>query len=239
MSKRLSAFSHYLTASRSIHYSLLLTLPLLLIYEWGIFFAFRSQHYEMRNSGEVLLRSVLDYLGLSDPQIMGGVLFVLFLVIMIRGYLTERNPGYQANTFLIMLLEAPAWGVVLYVLLEGFSRLPLQLLTLNEKFINIHLALGAGIFEELIFRMVLIGGLMVFLKLITDRRGVRLESLAILLAAVGFAAFHLIVESFYVPLFMQRVLGGIFLGYVFQYRGYGIAVFTHVTYNLLVLSESW
>jgi len=239
MARKVSVLKQYHQSSRSLHYSLILTLPALAIYELGVFLLFRDSFFELRNSGELLLRSLFQSLGLSDPMIISAVLALLFLIIMIRGYRIEKKPGIHADYIIYMLLESMAWGGMLYVALQFFARLPLQILSMEETLSNLNLAIGAGIFEELIFRMIIIGALLVILD-----RGLHLPEkisvpTAILLAAIIFAAFHLFMEPFSPAIFAQRVFGGILLGVLYYTRGYGISVYAHIVYNFLILAESW
>jgi len=239
MAKRVSELQQYINSSQSIHYSLLLTLPILAIYEFGIIFLFRNSFFELRNSGEILIRSFFTSIHLTNPYLISAILLGSFLIVMIRGYRIEKRPGIHANYFIYMLIESMVWGTILYFLLQFFTRLPFQMIKLEDKIANLNLALGAGIFEEFIFRLVIIGVCLVILQ-----RGFALSrtwsiSLAIFFSAVVFAGFHLFMEAFYLPIFMQRIFGGVILGILFHYRGYGISVYTHVIYNFLILAETW
>lgn len=104
---------------------------------------------------------------------------------------------------------------------------------------NINLAIGAGIFEELIFRMVIIGALFVVFESGLRQAETVSGFMAILLSSLIFAAFHLFTEPFTVPVFAQRIVGGMFLGVLYSYRGYGISVYTHIIFNFLILAETW
>ncbi len=239
MAKKVSALSQYLNSSKSFHYSLILTLPVLAIYEFGILLLFKDSFFELRNTGEILLRSFFEYLGLNNPIIVSSILLVLFIVIMVRGYKIEKKPGIHANYFIYMLLESMLWGSLVFICLQLFTQLPLQIVTMQEKLLNVNLAIGAGIFEELIFRLVLIGSILIILD-----RGIALDRrvsvpLAILLSAIVFASFHLFMEVYSFPVFSQRVFGGILLGTLFYLRGYGISVYAHIIYNILILAYSW
>ncbi len=238
-SRKVSPFQQYLNSSKTIHYSLILTLPLLAIYEFGVLILFRESFFELRNSGEILLRSLFQNLGLIDPYIVSAILLGLFLIVMIRGYQVEKKPGIQANYFIYMLIESMLWGSILFIALQLFTQLPLQIITFEDKLANMNLAIGAGIFEELIFRMIIISALMVVLT-----RGLAIPSGwaapgAIILAAGIFAAFHLFMEVYSLPVFSQRVFGGILLGVLYRFRGYGISVYTHIIYNFLILAGTW
>ncbi|MCF6238020.1 MAG: CPBP family intramembrane metalloprotease [Candidatus Marinimicrobia bacterium] len=239
MPKILSPLQQYLSSSRTIHYSLILTLPLVAIYEIGILIIFRDSFFELRNSGEILVRNLFTYLGLTDPSIISGLLVTIFLVVMIRGYQIEKKPGLQANFFIYMLLESMLWGGLLYVVMQLFTRLPLQIISFEDKLANLNLALGAGIFEELIFRMIVISALLVVLE-----QGLSIPegwsiSFAIFISAGIFAAFHLLMEPYSLPIFAQRVFAGILLGILYRYRGYGVNVYAHVVYNILILAGTW
>lgn len=239
MAKTISPFNHYLNSSKTIHYGLILTLPLLAIYEFGIHVLFHENFFELRNSGEILLRSLFEYFGLTEPTIISGILVGIFLLVMVRGYRIERKPGLHANFFIYMLMESMLWGSMLFVAMQAFTQIPLQLITFEDKLATMNLAIGAGIFEELIFRVIVMSALIVIME-----RGLSVSrkwavGLAILFSAGIFAAFHLLMESYSLPIFSQRVFGGLLLGTLYRYRGYGISVYAHVVYNFIVLAGSW
>ncbi len=239
MAKKASSLHQYLNSSRTIHYSLIVTLPVLVIYEIGILILFRDSFFEMRNTGEILLRNLFESLHLTNPYAVSGILLGCFIAVMWRGYHIEKRPGIRANYIVYMLLESMFWASILFVSMHLFSQLPLQISSIEDKVSNMNLALGAGIFEELIFRLVLIGAILVILQ-----RGLSFEPIvavpiAIFSAACIFAAFHLFTEMYYFPVFTQRVFGGILLGSLFYLRGYGISVYAHIVYNILILAETW
>jgi len=239
MAKKVSVLQQYLNSSKSLHYSLILTLPALAIYELGILILFKGSFFELRNSGEILIRSFFDTLGLTNPIIVSAILLGLFAIVMIRGYKIEKKPGLHANYIVYMLLESMLWGSLIFIALQLFTQLPLQLITMEEKLSNINLAIGAGIFEELIFRLVVIGAILVILQRgIGFGPGVAIPA-AIFISAIIFAGFHLFMEVYSFPIFSQRVVGGILLGSLYYTRGYGISVYAHIIYNFLILADSW
>jgi len=239
MAKKVSVLQQYLNSSKSLHYSLILTLPALAIYELGILILFKGSFFELRNSGEILIRSFFDTLGLTNPIIVSAILLCLFAIIMIRGYKLEKKPGLHANYIVYMLLESMLWGSLIFIALQLFTQLPLQLITMEEKLSNINLAIGAGIFEELIFRLVVIAAILIILQ-----RGIGLGPWVVIpsgifISAIIFAGFHLFMEVYSFPIFSQRVVGGILLGSLYYTRGYGISVYAHIIYNFLILADSW
>ena len=239
MTRKVSLFRQYLNSSRSIHYSLILVLPILAIYEFGIFILFRDSFFEMRNTGEVMLRNFFTVINLNNPYIISVILLIIFIGVMIRGYRIEKKPGVHANFLIYMMIESMLWGAVLYISLFMFSEIPLQLITLQDKLANMNLAIGAGIFEELVFRVVIITALVTI-----HHRGLGFSEssagiFSIIIAAVIFAGFHLFMEPFTVSVFSQRIIGGVFLGTLYTFRGYGISVYSHIIYNFLILADTW
>jgi len=88
-------------------------------------------------------------------------------------------------------------------------------------------SVGAGIYEEFIFRLLFVGlGLLVFSKLLGLRRD-WVAVAAVVVSAVLFSLYHLPTDRavFY-------VLAGIYLGSLYLFRGYGIAVGAHAAYNI-------
>ena len=98
--------------------------------------------------------------------------------------------------------------------------------------------MGAGVYEELVFRLALIGGGALLLRkvFLWNRR----FSVAVMLviSSLLFAAAHHVgplgepVESYS---FLYRAVCGLLLGLVFLGRGLGVAAWTHSLYNALVM----
>jgi membrane protease YdiL (CAAX protease family) len=96
--------------------------------------------------------------------------------------------------------------------------------------------LGAGIYEELLFRLILLNlgiGLLAWMR--AGRRASVIGG--IVLTSVLFSAAHYIGPSgdpFRWLTFLFRFLAGVFFAVLFRYRGFGIAVGTHAFYDVLV-----
>src|SRR6185503_11891098 len=93
-------------------------------------------------------------------------------------------------------------------------------------------ALGAGVHEELVFRLGLLGGCV---SLLRERRGA--FPIALVISSLLFAgAHHLGVhgEPFTAHAFAFRALAGAAFGAIFWYRSLAHAVYAHVLYDLVV-----
>ena len=104
-------------------------------------------------------------------------------------------------------------------------------------------SLGAGIFEELVFRL----GLVSLLALLFHRIGSTFAMprevsalAAIVVAALLFAWFHHLPpasEPFHLNAFLFRSAAGLILGTLFVLRGIGVAVYTHAMYDVVFYLE--
>jgi len=98
--------------------------------------------------------------------------------------------------------------------------------------------IGAGVYEELVFRLVFISLVLVIGSDVFggDRRIVGV--VAILLSAVLFAAHHhypIGAEAFAWVRFMFRTVAGVYLSTIFWYRGYASAAGCHAAYNAVLV----
>lgn len=101
------------------------------------------------------------------------------------------------------------------------------------------LGIGAGIYEELVFRLLLVT--LIFL-IGVDLLGLPAKMVAvvgIVLSALVFSAHHhppLGIEPFALGRFVFRSLAGLYLAVIFWYRGYGPAAGCHAAYNIVLVS---
>ncbi|MEC7195477.1 MAG: CPBP family intramembrane glutamic endopeptidase [Planctomycetota bacterium] len=100
------------------------------------------------------------------------------------------------------------------------------------------LAFSAGLYEELVFRLLLIeAGAHVSITFLGMSRTNAMPYL-IGLSGVLFACYHApLLEGFDVTGLMVYTFGGIWLAVLYRYRGLAIAVLTHVFYDILVLAQ--
>jgi membrane protease YdiL (CAAX protease family) len=103
---------------------------------------------------------------------------------------------------------------------------------------RLSMALGAGVYEELVFRMAIMGGLHMLLADVAGWRGPRAWVIAMLASALLFALYHPLrmsdgsVDAWK---FAFLMLGGCWFGTLFHWRGFGIAAGTHAAYDVAVL----
>ncbi len=101
--------------------------------------------------------------------------------------------------------------------------------------------LGAGVYEETLFRLILVPLLWKALRLLQAPQ-VLASTLAVTGSALLFALAHHAGtpgETFTWFAFVFRWMAGVFFAWVFVLRGFGIAVGTHTLYDILVGWIAW
>lgn len=114
----------------------------------------------------------------------------------------------------------------------------------HPVFRNIITGIGAGIYEELVFRLILISAFMIFFETIIGLGRNTSAVVSIILSALLFSLHHHIIimdghivlrEPFTVARFMFRSIAGVYFGVVFAVRGFGIAAGTHAFYDIIAV----
>jgi len=96
-------------------------------------------------------------------------------------------------------------------------------------------SVGAGIYEELLFRLVLVGGLVLLAEHVFRLEAPGSAVAAVLVAAALFAGAHTVgaPQAFTWPSFLFRTAAGVYLSALFALRGFGITAGVHIVFNLL------
>lgn len=236
----------YWRASRAPRYSLLFALPLLLAYE-GLAAALPVRETGgVRNGADVLLKSLFVLVaGSRGPLIFGVLLLALGGWIVWRD-IAAHGPVRRRWIFGAMLGEsvllALVFGVVVGTitarLLGVFGALTMAQVAQPDGLTRLMVSLGAGLYEELLFRVILVSAL--------DWGGRRLLGWspwaagagATLLGAAIFSAFHYVGpygDAFQLQSFVFRMIGGVFFSGLYLLRGFGVDAWTHALYDVFLL----
>lgn len=235
----------YLDTTRTHTYSLLFALPLLVLYELGAVLIADGRGGGMRNGADVLLRTLLAAGGLQGTLAFTAALAIGAAVIVAVERRNKKVP-LRADYFLGMLGESAAYALLFGVVVAAATQLLLGSMVrlaadgdiTNMPLLDgIVLSLGAGIYEELLFRVILTGGLFALLLAAGVRR--RTAGLvAIVVSAFIFSAFHYVGPYAY-PLelnsFTFRMLAGLAFSALYMARGFGVAAWTHALYDVFLV----
>jgi Type II CAAX prenyl endopeptidase Rce1-like len=244
-----SSVSNYLRISRAPRYSLTFALPLLLLYELLAFSLSGHEFAGVRNGADVLLKSLFLALGGQDGLIVFGA-----LLVGIGGWLVWRDwSGRRVDprVFGIMAFES-----VLYALVFGMVASTLTTLLLPGLAIPAHasvlalhsemqwslltqlmISLGAGIYEELLFRVLLVTGLAWVMGRILRLGPAAAGVSAALTGALIFSAFHYIGpygDDLQLASFAFRAVAGLLFSGLYLLRGFGITAWTHALYDVFL-----
>jgi hypothetical protein len=236
----------YFSSVREPRHSLLFVLPLLLAYEGLAFLLGQSGQAGVRNGADVLLKSLFTAVG-GRYGLHGFALLLLGtgLVLVIRDI--RRKGAPSARVFGGMAIESVIYALVLGVvasyltsfLLTGRLAIvqgddPLVQFSLP---VQLMISLGAGIYEELLFRVLLVAALA---ALAHKGFGWRLLPAGVFAAVVGalvFSAFHYIGpygDPWRVETFTFRAIAGLLFSGLYLTRGFGIAAWSHALYDVFL-----
>jgi hypothetical protein len=224
--------------------------PLLLVYELGVVWIGGPRSEAWRTGADAWMRQGLATLGLTDHWFPP---LCLALALLAWQALAAREWRFSP----VVLLGMAAESFVLAVALVGLSRLvdlgfeelergsPSLLgagLRENDRPLALLIGfLGAGVYEEALFRLLLVPVFFGILRLLQTPT-VLASTLAVTASALLFSLAHhagMPGESFTWFAFIFRWLAGVYFAWVFVLRGFGVAVGTHTAYDILVGAVGW
>jgi len=231
-------FIIYLRYTSSPFYSFLFTLPLFIIYEIGLFLSMSDNVTYFRNGADALMRQMLSTFGISGLFWIGGIFCFAYIALYFVQKYSWEEYEIKSSYFVSMVLESIFWSYLLFLLM---SNMHLILMTPSgyEVLQNVTLAVGAGIYEEILFRVILIFLFNYIFALVFQFEYYFKNAVSIILASVCFSLFHFIGDfgdHYSFNIFMVRFLAGIYLGILYFFRGFGITAWTHSLYDLIVLT---
>lgn len=224
---------------RNLLTSLVLVFPLLLVYQLGVLFTL-----PMLNGADFVTTFLFRQLALTRLQYLGFVGGGVLLFAIAVGIL-QRKQRFNASVIAPVLLESTIYAltmgsliVLLMTKVLGISPRLAVGLEQQGMLSRLVMSIGAGVYEETVFRLGLLTGLTVlFDKVMGLGRWVAVLG-AFLLSSAAFSAMHHIPpygEPFGLGVFTFRCLAGVFFGLLFSLRGFAVAVYTHALYDIYVL----
>lgn len=235
--------AQYFQSSRQSRYSLTFALPLLLLYEGLAALLSDSAMSGVRNGADVLLKTMFVSMGGRwGITLFGVVLFGWGLALVLRDF--RRHPGTLVpGIFGGMLAESLVYAAVFGSVVANLTSLllsgPLAVLQGGtfETFplgTQLVVSLGAGLYEELLFRVLLVSGLLALGTALGWKRWLNV-TVAILGSALIFSGFHYVGpygDALELPSFTFRAIAGVLLSGLYVSRGFGITAWTHALYDV-------
>ena len=235
----------YWQLARAPRYSLLFALPLLLLYEVLAFALTHDAFLGVRNGADVILKSAFVWLGGRHGVVVFGL-----LLLGVGGWLVvrdlRRGATIEPKVYLGMLAESFGWALVFGWVAGSLTSLLLRGVPLAlglagagmDAPTQLMISLGAGLYEELLFRVLLVAGLAWLARRAFKWKPFAAGAFATVLGALVFSAFHYIGplgDRLTLASFTFRAIAGLLFSALYLTRGFGITAWTHALYDVMLV----
>ena len=225
----------YYSQSRRLSNSFIFILPLLVIYEIGI--ALHGSH--IKNSADVMVKTPFVFFGRNGSLIFNLMVTIAFFVAIIK---LERKGDLNLKIYLLMFFESLVYaiflGPVVVQLVSYVLPYVLAAPISSGQGIQLILSIGAGVYEEIVFRLFLLTVLVFLLNKIFRFNKTIVAILSIIIGSALFSGIHYVgslSDTFTSASFAFRFLAGAILSAIYLFRGLGIAVYTHALYDVMLV----
>lgn len=238
--------SYWVASTRPLHLAVFLV-PLIVFFEIGTnLWLSDAAHSTIQTIRAHSL--LLDFF--QEFGVVGRILpGVTILTVLLVWHVMLKDPWRVRPVVpFAMAAEALVWTVPLVVAVAivrqvGGAVVPAlaadagQTLAALSTGGKVTISIGAGLYEELLFRMIgvtLLHALLVDLVRLPERWG---TGLAVLISAAAFAAYHDVAAGGQIDLVKAACLfvAGAYFGVVYVIRGFGVVVGVHALYDVIVL----
>ena len=237
----------YFDLTKTATYGFLSALPLIILYEALIIFTNQGREGQIRISSEVFLRQWTQYIEGPTLLILGGVLILIGVGIVL--YERKKKIKIRPLYFAGIVIESSMYAVIVAILVSqlitfiipGIAAISVAAgLQVEDQDLltKIALSIGAGIYEELLFRVILVGGLFAVLNILFRKTAAYF--IAAIIGALLFSAIHYmgsLGDPFALDSFLFRFFFGLALNALYLLRGFGVAAWTHALYDIMVVTD--
>jgi len=226
--------------SRNLLTNLILIFPLLIVYQLGVLLT-----YPLLNGADFVTVLLFGKLGFTQPQYLMFVLVVTvgFLIAVVS--LRRRHQPFQPRIIVPIVLESTIYALtmgslIVLLMTKVFGINPRLAAGIEHEGIlaRVVMSLGAGVYEELVFRLGLLGGIAALCQKVLRWGRWPSGAIALVISSFLFSAAHHVPpygDPLRMDVFTFRVLAGMFFGALFWMRGLAVAVYTHAFYDVYVL----
>jgi CAAX prenyl protease-like protein len=220
--------------------SLVLVFPLFLIYQVGVLFTL-----PVLNGADFLTVFLFHNLGLSAGAYLAYT-FAVTVAFAVGVALLRRRQKFDPRLIVPVFVESAIYALtmgslIVFVMtrvLHVSPRLAGGVIASQGLGTRFVMSLGAGVWEEAIFRLGIMTGVALLLERVLGLGRWVAVTLALLASSFLFSAMHHIPpygDPLQLGVFVFRVLAGCFFGLIYWFRGFAIAVYTHALYDVYVL----
>lgn len=226
----------YLERSQNPLTCLLFLLPLLVAYEVGthLFVTDVRHHTEQRILAFQFMQMFFHWFGASGKYLPPAA-----IVAVLVSWHVARKDSWELDfaTAGLIALESVAWSLPLRVF-DALANQYVPLMATTGKVPSLLvLSIGAGIYEEVVFRLALF--VLLTILLVDVLRLPRKPALLLMVvsSALAFAGYHYLgSEPFQWRTFAFRTGAGVYFSFLFFWRGFGVTAGSHAAYDILAVS---
>jgi hypothetical protein len=238
----------YWNASSAPRYSLIFALPLFLLYEALAAGLSGGPGANVRNAADVALKTPFLILAGGRGSLAFFATAIAVCVYFVGRDMMRNRERLNARIFSLMLGESAVLALLLGVVVGTLTQRLLGMSLVAQEGVGplaslgagtrLMLALGAGLYEELLFRVLLVGGMAAGFRWVLGGQRVAAGVTAAVIGAVIFSAFHYVGEygdPFEIASFTYRAIAGLVFSALYLTRGFGITAWTHALYDVYVM----
>jgi membrane protease YdiL (CAAX protease family) len=224
---------NYLERSELPLTSLLFLMPLLILYELG------TRWYLSDPAGVTeqirafsLMQQFFEIFGATARHLPP----VAVIVLLLSWHIARNDPWkLYPKTCIAMAVESCAMAIPLIII--GYAVMnymqSINLMATDSTRGQLVLGIGAGIYEELVFRLIAFTALSFLLRDLLHLPKIASAVGMVVISALLFSGYHYLGgERFALPSFAFRTVAGLYLGGMFLTRGFGITVGAHACYDI-------
>ncbi|MEI8195780.1 MAG: CPBP family intramembrane glutamic endopeptidase [Phycisphaerae bacterium] len=164
------------------------------------------------------------------------------IAILLAWHLARQDPwDFEPKLYFGMALESILWAIPVFVIGLAIQQRAAAGVAGGGGHLSwqsaVVISVGAGVYEELIFRLITITLLNLILVDIFEFKIAHAIPIIILVSAILFAAYHKLGDNPVSPSYFLFLMAfGVYSAGIFIFRGFGIAVGMHALYDLIVVA---
>lgn len=238
--RSLSPVRQYFQQSKAARTAAVAVMPLFIAYQVGILV-----------TGGV--RNGVDFITDALNVVMGGnmLAYLAFNGALLVGFIglvfaLRQREELHPRVLPLMLLESAVYalfvGALVNTLIDVTGLKGLLAAGAGDHhpglITKLVLSAGAGLYEELVFRLFLMGGLFWAMHKVGNLPRLASAAVALVVSSLIFSAVHHLGnmgEPFTMGAFVFRFFAGVVFAFIFQTRGFAIAAWTHALYDVWVM----
>jgi len=262
----------YLERTSRPIYAVVFLLPFIVVYELGTIFINTNvlNQSQIRVLAFVWLQNLLGYIGLGSRLAWAAPPLAVVLILIALQLASRKRWRFSVGDFWPMGIECVLLAVPLIVLglflnnppkpqahIDQFTNSAVQIqieamptcsavtndgVKSGSLLADVVTGIGAGIYEELIFRLILICLLVLLFQSVLRLDQKNSIVFAVLVSAALFSAYHHMdflsgqvnqTDPFSWTKFGFRTIAGVYFAVLFSIRGFGVTAGTHAFYDII------